>query len=307
MGSSQSTPAASTMYTATAASDVYAAQATALTLHPTSNIQGQDFDRFVQIFLENQDYDIADGDPNIEYLASLGLKLDNYWSVTHPSQPNYVAALGADTNGVWLDTDSYIDADTESMIDILEAGNISWSIYGEDMPFSGFEANWVNQETGANMYVRKHNPMMSYNSATGDIDRLAKAKNLTMFYDELENGTLPQWIWITPNMTSDGHDSSITVAGQWAKDFLDPLLANENFNINRTLIVLTWDECENYLLENRVLALLLGSAVPDSLIGTTDSTEFSHYSLSKTAQDNWGLGSLGKNDVDATSLATALS
>lgn len=148
---------------------------------------------------------------------------------------------------------------------------------------------------------------MSYNSATGDTDRLAKAKNLTMFYDELETGTLPQWIWITPNMTSDGHDSSITVAGQWAKDFLDPLLANENFNINRTLIVLTWDECENYLLENRVLALLLGSAVPDSLIGTTDSTEFSHYSLSKTAQDNWSLGSLGKNDVDATSLATALS
>lgn len=144
------------MYTATAASDVYAAQATALTLHPTSNIEGQYFDRFVQIFLENQDYDIADGDPNIEYLASLGLKLDNYWSVTHPSQPNYVAALGADTNGVWLDTDFYIDVDTESMIDILEAGNVSWSIYGEDMPYSGFEADWVNQETGANMYVRKH-------------------------------------------------------------------------------------------------------------------------------------------------------
>lgn len=43
--------------------------------------------------------------------------------------------------------------------------------------------------------------MMSYNSATGDIDRLAKAKNLTMFYDELANGTLPQWMWITPNMS----------------------------------------------------------------------------------------------------------
>lgn len=156
MGNTESTPAASTMYTATAASDVYAAQATALTLHPTSNIQGQNFDRFVQIFLENQDYDIADGDPNIQYLASLGLKLDNYWSVTHPSQPNYVAALGADTNGVWLDSTTMIEESVESMIDILEAGNVSWSIYGEDMPFSGFEADWVNQDTGANMYVRKH-------------------------------------------------------------------------------------------------------------------------------------------------------
>lgn len=144
------------MYTASAASDVYAAQATALTLHPTSNVKGQDFERYVQIFLENQDYAIADGDANIQYLASLGLKLDNYWSVTHPSQPNYVAALGADTNGVWLDTKFMIDESVETMIDVLEAGNISWSIYGEDMPYSGFEGNWVNQDTGANMYVRKH-------------------------------------------------------------------------------------------------------------------------------------------------------
>lgn len=331
MGSSQSTPAASNMYTATAASDVYAAAATALTLHPTSSVPGQAFDRFVQIFLENQDYDIADGDPNIQDLAARGLKLSNYWAVSHPSQPNYVAALGADTNGVLLDTFSQIDQDVETMLDLLDAGGVSWGIYGEDMPFSGFEADWVNQDTGANMYVRKHNPMMSYNSATGDVDRLAKSKNLTMFYDELANGTLPQWIWVTPNMSqslfvvppflystvrtdatsqnrpaSDGHDSSLTVAGQWARDFLDPLLANDDFNINKTLIVLTWDEAENYLIPNQVLALLLGSAVPDGLVGTTNSTYFSHYSLSKTAQENWGLGSLGKNDVDAASLAAAL-
>lgn len=295
------------MYTATAASDVYAAAATALTLHPTSSVAGQSFDRFVQIFLENQDYDIAVGDPNIAYLASLGLTLDNYWSVTHPSQPNYVAALGADTNGVWLDDFTQIDDDVGTMLDLLDAANVSWSIYGEDMPFSGFEADWVNQETGANMYVRKHNPMMSYNSATGDVDRLAKAKNTTMFYEELASGTLPQWIWITPNMTDDGHDSSITVAGQWARDFLEPLLDNSNFNIDKTLIVLTWDECENYLLENRVLAVLLGSAVPDSLVGTTNSTKLGHYSLSKTAEENWSLGSLGKNDVDATSISVVLT
>lgn len=306
MGSGQSTPSASTRYTATAASDVAAAAATALTLHPTSNVKGESFERYVQIFFENQDYAIAEGDPNFSYLASLGIKLDNYWSITHPSQPNYVSALGADRNGVYLDDFVQIDADVETMIDLLEAGGVSWSIYGEDMPYSGFEDNWVNQETGANMYVRKHNPMMSYESATGDLDRLAKSKNLTMFYEELNNNTLPQWMWITPNMTSDGHDTSVTVAGEWARSFIEPLLSNENFNIDRTLIVLTWDECENYLIENRVLAILLGSAVSDDLVGTTSSHEFSHYSLSKTAEENWSLGSLGKNDVDADSLAKAL-
>jgi hypothetical protein len=165
MGSSQSTPAASNMYTATAASDVAAAAATALTLHPTSHVKGKSFDRYVQIFFENQDYAIAEGDPNFAYLASLGIKLDNYWSVAHPSQPNYVAALGADRNGVVLDTFVQIDESVETVIDLLEARGVSWSIYGEGQPYSGFEADWVNQETGANMYVRKHNvsfPISSY-------------------------------------------------------------------------------------------------------------------------------------------------
>lgn len=161
MGAQLSNPTPTTtspsdMYTATATASVYAAQATALTLHPTSDIQGKTFNRFVTIFLENQDYRIAAGDPNIQTLAALGITLDNYWSITHPSQPNYVAALGADTNGVTSDDFTQIDASVESMLDLLDAGNVSWSFYGEDSPYSGFESNWVNQETGANMYVRKH-------------------------------------------------------------------------------------------------------------------------------------------------------
>ena len=36
-------------------------------------------------------------------------------------------------------------------------------------------------------------------------------------------------MFITPNMTSDGHDSSVTVAGEWTRRFLEPLLDNEYF------------------------------------------------------------------------------
>lgn len=55
--------------------------------------------------------------------------------------------------------------------------------------------------------------MMSYNSATGDINRLAKSKNLTMFYEELANNSLPQWIWITPN-SKQFLDTILTFLGQ---------------------------------------------------------------------------------------------
>lgn len=42
---------------------------------------------------------------------------------------------------------------------------------------------------------------MSYNSVTSNTDRLAKSKNFTMFYDDLNNNKLPQWMFITPNMS----------------------------------------------------------------------------------------------------------
>jgi hypothetical protein len=41
---------------------VYKAQATALTLSPTSNVKGKSFDRYVQIWFENTDYDMAAAD-----------------------------------------------------------------------------------------------------------------------------------------------------------------------------------------------------------------------------------------------------
>ncbi|KAI1369736.1 phosphoesterase family-domain-containing protein [Xylaria arbuscula] len=300
MGNAPSTTAdVGTMYTATASASIAAARATALTLSPTSNVQGKTFDRFVQIFLENQDFDIAAGDPNLAYLATKGILLDNYYAITHPSQPNYIVAGGASTHGIIDDGFRRIDNDTESIVDLLEAAQVSWSIYQEDMPYSGFQGTYVNQQNGANDYVRKHNPVVSYDSVGTDINRLAKTKNFTLFDRDLANDSLPQWMFITPNMTNDGHDSSVTVAGNWARNFLDPLLSNPNFNQDRTLIVLTFDESENYLAPNRVFTVLLGNAISSDQVGTTDSTRYNHYSLTKTVEDNWALGDLGQNDVDA--------
>lgn len=139
---------------------------------------------------------------------------------------------------------------------------------------------------------------MSYLSVTSVASRLAKSKTFTAFDQELAANTLPQWMFITPNMTNDGHDTSVTVAGKWARNWLAPLLANENFNTDRTLIILTFDECETYSDPNRVYAVLLGGAITGKE-GTTDSTSYTHYSLTKTAEKNWSLGSLGLKDVSA--------
>jgi hypothetical protein len=64
-----------TQYTATNAASVAAARATARTLSPTSYVKGKTFDRVVQIWLENTDFDMAQGDRMCyhNHLSELGL------------------------------------------------------------------------------------------------------------------------------------------------------------------------------------------------------------------------------------------
>ena len=149
-----------------------------------------------------------------------------------------------------------------TVVDLLEDKGISWGLYQEDMPYSGFQGlAWVNQKNGANDYVRKHkcvdfslqcvsfptqannsgSPAILYNSIVNSPERAAYVKNTTMFYKDLKDNKLPQWMFITPNMTSDAHDTSVTVAGVWLQNFLGPLLEDKNFMQN-TLVLITFDE-----------------------------------------------------------------
>ncbi|KAK4190883.1 phosphoesterase family-domain-containing protein [Podospora australis] len=289
--------AAQTQYTSTGSAAVAAARATALTLSPTSNVVGRTFDRFVQIWLENVDYVDAIADRMLS-LATQGISLTNYIARTHPSQPNYVAVAGGTRHDITDNNFQRLSSSIKSVVDILEDGGVSWSIYQEDMPYSGFQGNYKNQLTGADAYVRKHNPLMSFDSVTGSATRSAKCKNFTMFERDLATNKLPQWMFITPNMTNSGHDTSLNFAGKWARNFITPLLSNSNFNGGRTLVMLTFDE-GSYERNNQVYAVLMGSAVPSSRKGTTNSTSYGHYSVLKTVELNWNLGNLGQNDVSA--------
>lgn len=105
-------------------------------------------------------------------------------------------------------------------------------------------------------------------------------------------------MFITPNMTSDGHDTSVTVAGTWTRTFLEPLLSDPRF-MNNTLVLVTFDENETYSIQNRILAILIGDAVPAALVGTTDDAYYNHYSEIATAEANWDLHTLGRFDVGA--------
>jgi hypothetical protein len=105
---------------------------------------------------------------------------------------------------------------------------------------------------------------------------------------------------LTMIQTSDGHDTSVSVAGKWCRDFLEPLINDKESSFwSRTLVLITFDESETYTKSNRVFTMMLGDAVPKSLAGTTDSNFYNHYSEIATVEANWDLHTLGRFDVGA--------
>lgn len=160
------------------------------------------------------------------------------------------------------------------------------------MPSAGY------QGASSGGYVRKHNPLISFDSVSKNSTRLARIKKFSDFNDDLSNGSLPQWAFFTPNITNDGHNTNITYSAKWLRGWLEPLLKNDDFT-NGTLVVVTFDENDTYEHINRVYTVLLGGAIDPSLRGTTDSMYFNHYSAISSVSANWDSPSLGRWDCDA--------
>jgi acid phosphatase len=246
-----------------------------------------------------QNYAAAFGDPNQQWLASQGIALTNYFGITHTSEPNYCAAASGDNYGMDNDNFWQIPSNVSTVADLLDTKGISWSEYQEAMPYPGFQGfNYSNQKTFANDYVRKHNPLVLFDSITSNASRLAQIKNFTSFEEDLANQKLPQWSFVTPNMTDDGHDTNVTFASVWERGWISSLL-NNSYLMNNTLILLTFDESEQYTIQNNVFGILLGGAIPENLKGTVDNTFYTHYSAIASVSANWGLPSLGRWDCGA--------
>ncbi|KDQ55437.1 hypothetical protein JAAARDRAFT_159425 [Jaapia argillacea MUCL 33604] len=269
-------------------------------------VSGRSFDRFINIWLENTDYATAASSSVFQSLIAQGVLMDNFYGVTHPSEPNYIAVAGGDFFGDASDNFRHIPSNISTIVDLLEAKNISWSSYQENMPYAGYtpynytQANYLTPGSNYTYYVRKHNPLIIYDSVANVTERALRIRNFNDFAADLNASAISQWTFITPNLVNDGHDTDINFMSAWLTYFLVPLLNNTAFNDGRTLILLTFDENETYTINNQVFTLALGGSIPAALRGTTDHTFYTHYSTLSTVQANWALGSLGRQDTNKT-------
>ncbi|WYZ36723.1 hypothetical protein EsH8_II_000229 [Colletotrichum jinshuiense] len=265
-----------------------------------NHIPGRAFDRLISIWLENQDFTQVVKDSHIVDLKKEGILLSKYYAQTHPSQPNYIAALAGDYFGLNHDERVRLPINVSTIVDLLDWRGLSWKAYMEDIPGPGYLADASDGQTGDGKldYVRKHNPFVSFDSINLNGTRLLNIQGFEEWKADFEKKQVPQYVFMSPNLMNDGHNTSLEYATKWARDFLKPMLAKDAFK-ERTLILLTYDEAADYGKPNQVASLLLGSALPENVKGTEDKTFYTHYSAISTVEYNWETPNLGRYDVGA--------
>ncbi|KAK2464630.1 hypothetical protein APHAL10511_003323 [Amanita phalloides] len=257
--------------------------------------KGKVFKYFMQIWLENEDYETVTKLPQYQAIAERGILLTNYNAITHPSEPNYVAAVAGTNFGI--DNDDYYDipANETSIFDLLEKKGLTWKAYNEDLPAPG----WTGYSNYNGSYVRKHDPAIIFDNIGLNQTRSANVVPGDLLKTDIAQHNIPAYSFYTPNITNDGHDTNGTFAGMWLDGFLSSTLANASF-VKDALILITFDETESYSERNQVWSCLIGGVIPRRLWNTTDDTFYTHYSALRTVELNWDLGNLSRGDTNAT-------
>ncbi|MER3445359.1 MAG: hypothetical protein C4291_00330 [Candidatus Dadabacteria bacterium] len=242
--------------------------------------RGHHFERVLIIILENQNYGDAIADPYLNSLAKKGANLTNFHAITHPSYPNYLAMI----TGKEIPTrgDKQVNLNERTIADLLKPAGLTWKNYAE-----GYPGNCFKYPTFG-LYARKHVPFMSFiQIQEQECENIVPA---TRFAEDLNGGALPNYMFYSPDMDNDGHDTGLGYCSKWLKGFLEPLRKNEAF-MKGTLIVVTFDESRNDS-NNHIYTVLLGDMVKPGEY----NENYNHYSVLRTIEDNFGLGTLSDGD-----------
>jgi phosphatidylinositol-3-phosphatase len=264
------------------------------------------FEHIVIIMFENKEFGTVIGNPlmpNYNRLARDYTLLTQYYAVGHPSLPNYIALIGGDTFGIDSNChDCFIDA--PSLPDLIEASGRTWKTYQEDMP----EPCYLGD---AHLYAQKHNPFIYFNRIRLDTARCQRTiMPLTALQSDIEAASLPNFIFITPNLCNDAHDCALDVADAWLTELLGRLVPALDATGKSYLLVMLFEEgqgthsCCGLPLEagGRVPVVFYSPRVKN---GFEDPTPYTHYSLLKTISTAWGFPLLGHAADDSNVLITA--
>ena len=238
------------------------------------------FNHIVEIMMENTSYSTIIGNPlapNINALASKYGLATNYFGVTHPSQPNYVANIGGSFFGIQDDNQFYCTpalATTDpnctgttvnhtvsnpNLATQLAAAGMTWRGYFQDLPpvpstgviMTGPNANgpytfkWPSNTDA--LYASKHNPFLNF---TGTQTALANMVPDTQLGADLRRGALANFSLVVPNQCNDMHgiaacsdeNTLISSGDSYVAATVQTIMNSQVWRTGRNAIVITWDE-----------------------------------------------------------------
>jgi hypothetical protein len=261
--------------------------------------------------------------PNINYLAkTFGLATD-YFGVTHPSEPNYVALLGGSTNGVTSDNAYYENkVNAKSLISQLDAAGISWKAYIQSLPHPGYQGICYPAKCNGvpdidPLYVSKHVGISNYKTSlnTADWSRQVPVDQLAA---DVSANKVPRFSYIIPDECRDMHgdppycvDSGNTSSGPTydpqdqhlvatGDDYLGKLVSQIThatfWSKGNNALVIPFDEgddnagcCDANPGGGKVATIVVTNHGPR---GLQDNNAYNHFSLLQTIQKSFRLGCL---------------
>jgi hypothetical protein len=239
--------------------------------------------------MENEEYTDIIGNPSAPYVNSLaagGASATQYYAVSHPSLPNYLALTGGSTFGISTNcTPGPACAAGKSVVEEMAAAGIGWRAYMEDMPSPCAQAD-------GGQYAVRHDPFVYYaNIVAGSCGNVVPGSQLP---GDIAAGALPGFTWLTPNLCNDMHDCSVSVGDTYLSGIVPKLLGTLGPD---GALFLVWDEgLSNAHSGGRVTMVAAGSGVKK---GYRSSIPYDHYSLLRTIEDAWSLPKLANSAAAA--------
>lgn len=225
--------------------------------------------------------------PYLYGLSNTYGRASQYYAVTHPSLPNYLALWSGSTQGVTNDS-TYNFTSGATLASQFDAAGLSWRSFAQNYPSTTgchtaatYSSTTVDGWGVAGTYARKHNPAMSWTAVSGNAAECAKIQPLARFDPSVNLA------FVVPNLCNDGHDCSLATGDAFLKAFLPHVFSSADWA--HTLLVVSFDEGSTTTNGGGHIFTMLAR---QGLSGVTSSTFHNHYSLTRTIEDVFGLNHL---------------
>lgn len=261
--------------------------------------------------MENNDWSNIQGNSSAPYINNTLLPQSSYATQyynppgIHPSEPNYIW-LEAGTNlGVTDDnppSDNH-QSTTAHLVTQLQNAGLSWKAYEENI--DGNTCPLVDNYP----YATKHNPMVFFDDVTGtnnpnDAYCIAHERPYGELATDLQNNTVANYNFITPNLCDDMHDScspindGVKQGDTWLSHEVPTILNSQAYK-NGGALFITWDEGES---DDGPIGMIVLSPYAKGN-GYHNSIHYTHSSTLKTVQEIFHVTPLLGDAANATDLS----